>query len=144
VDVTEQALAEQILLTPVPANDLYAWIKAKDLIEKAIERADHWDLDDVLHQYIDGRVQLSMVSEGSRLLGVMISEVQRYPKKQVLFIHGFAVSPGHSLEWFDSVWSQILDLARANRCQSVSASGRTGWLRKVPEARNLNVWEVTL
>lgn len=133
-----------IRIVPVPRNDLWAWLKAKDHVERGISRATHWTLDDVLHQFIDGRVQLTLIYDGDDLLGAMISEIICYPRKNVLFIHGISIRPGCNMNWFEETWSQVQDLARANGCQTVSASGRVGWLRQMPGAKSLNVWEVEI
>ena len=140
-----QALEQPaIQVVPVPRNDLQAWLSAEHHIERSIGRATHWNLDDVLHQYIDGKVQLTLIYEKDNLIGAMVSEIICYPRKKVLFIHGISVGPGHDMTWFNETWAQVQGLARANGCETVSASGRVGWLRQMPGARSLNVWEVEI
>ena len=133
-----------IRVVPVPANSLAAWIEAEEFVKKAIWRTTHWDITHVLHQFIDGKVQLSMMYEGNLLMGAIISEVIVYPLKRVFFVHGLAANPSRNMEGFDDVWNQICGLAKSCGCQTVSASGRMGWLRQVPGAKSLNMWEVDI
>jgi len=129
----------------VTQNDsLWAWINAKNLIAKAIELADHWDVDDVLHAYIDGRVLVALVYDETTLIGVMVVEVISHPKKRVCYIQGLHVTGPRNFEWFDEIWEQTQIWALEMGCTTVSASGRVGWLRKMPGARDLNMWEVPL
>lgn len=101
------------------------WAHCREAMLKAIARCDgtHTE-DDVLTMLLQGRLKL--LREGSS--GVVV-EVVAYPQLKAL--HCFLVAG--NMDEVLTIEKQLPDLAKSLGCSRITACGRHGWARVLPD-----------
>jgi hypothetical protein len=116
----------QCSLIPVEFVDK-AWIEAKPLLEKAIERSNgRWSSQSVRMQVASGQDQLWFMFLGNdkKPIGALVTEFVDYPQSRILSIH-FMGGKGLN-EWAFVAMSRLESFARECGADGIEATGRLG------------------
>lgn len=132
-------------LIGVPSTDLwYYWPQVEPMITAAVaESANRWTTLEVLARLVSRDMQMWVVIEGQRLVGVVVTEI--YPtaagKTCALPIVGGEILPHLELLSVIKAWSDEAG------CVRLEGMGRPGWeraLRKLGWRKIMTVYEARL
>jgi hypothetical protein len=135
-----------LALEGVPAAALpRLWPRARPFIERALdEGGGHLAAEDVFAALRRREMQLWVLRAGEGLVGALVTEIVRWPRRAVCRLVLAGAEDGWREEWlplrgFLECW------ARAEGCASIEIYGRAGWARLVPGARRRVVleWDLT-
>ena len=118
-------------LLACPAQDVpKLWRLVWPVLERAVSRQDEFTEQDVYEDLCNKKSQLWLAVEGSRLLGVGVTQIAVYPRKRVCLLLYVA---GEGWARWRHLLDGICDWARSQGCAELEFSGRRGWLRKLPD-----------
>jgi hypothetical protein len=135
-----------LVLDGVPASAVPSlWPRAQGFIERALAEGDgHLLAEDVLAALQRREMQLWVLRRDDLLVGALITEIVRWPRRTVCRLVLAGAEDGLREEWLPC--RGLLERwARAEGCTSIEIYGRPGWARIVPSARKRVVleWDLT-
>jgi hypothetical protein len=120
-------IESDVKIFPVPPNELIAkWDVIEPLIGSALPCTMRRYLAiDVLVMCITGVAQGWFILEGDKLLAVMVTKIDVYPRSKGLTI--FALAGERLAEFFEQANEVVSDYARRMGCSFLECVGRQGW-----------------
>ena len=121
------------------------WPGARQQVIPYLERAlakqqrPDWDLPGVLRNVESAQWTLYGVVEGETVIGAGVLAVQQFGLRRVLEVVFYAADE-HTETW-ETLLSDLADLARTWGCSAIRCEGRPGWER-VLGMQKLNIMEV--
>jgi hypothetical protein len=133
-------------LDGIPASAVpLLWPHALRFIERALdEGGGHFLAEDVLAALRRREMQLWLLRDRERLVGVLVTEIVRWPRRSVCRLVLAGAEEGWREEWLQ-LRGHLERWARAEGCASIEIYGRPGWARLVPGARQrvVHEWDLT-
>lgn len=103
----------------------------RDLLQKPLSRMGNdldYSVDDILDECREGRMQLWVVDDRDSLIGALVTQIHRYPQRQVATVLLYGAED-HTIDaWLDH-FETIKAWAKANDCGAVRITGRRGWAK---------------
>jgi len=95
------------------------------------------DADDALKQIVDDLAEVLLIWDppAHRIYAVIVAEAKIYPKKRV-FCLGLCGGE-HIHLWAEKMWPAIQAVARKKGFDQIEVTGRRGWKRFIPGAREI-------
>jgi hypothetical protein len=118
-----------------PEDVAYVWEEVAPLLDTVKEHTEgELETDDFLEPLTHGDMQLWIATEGSKVHGVMVTQLIPYPQKKILRIISLA---GDNFEELREFQEMIEAFAVKTGCTALEMWGRKGWKKLLPD------WEDT-
>ena len=117
-------------LFPVPSRQVAgAWPEVVGHIERAlVHSGGRYSSEDFFHALMRREMQLWLVHEADRIVGVVITELRNYPRRRCC---RYLLLAGDGFARWQHLQDDIEAWARANGCAAMEMCGRRGWERKL-------------
>ncbi|HEX3862099.1 MAG TPA: hypothetical protein VHY35_10450 [Stellaceae bacterium] len=122
-------MTNDIKIYPVaPADFITHWSTVEPLLNKALTVAlQRYLAIDVLALMIQGQGQGWFISEDNKILAIMVTKVEQFPRRRGLIV--FALAGARMTEWFAQAEEILTAHARRFGCDHFECQGRKGWER---------------
>lgn len=124
-----------MIAAPVPVVDVIrVWPYVHEWIARACARGDHhWHPLSVMEACARGRCALWLVMDGDDVLGVGVTEVERWPNGDTVGVILLVGGRG-GIAWLGLI-KTLEEWARLWGCRRMIVRGRRGWLRLLTDYR---------
>ena len=123
-----------------------SWPEVATILNKVLNRsnaAQGFAHDDILQAALKQTMQVWVVVIDASIKAVIVTEILIHPKNKVLSIP--YVAGGQMNQWLDKAWHLLKRYARAHNCNQITAEGRKGWTRVLPEKPTYTIkWSIDL
>jgi hypothetical protein len=114
-----------------PINRLWVdkvWVDIAPFIQRALDKSTHYmNLQDVLEELLNGRMQAVMVFDESKIIGVCTTEVVQTKRKKIFrVVH---LGGDDMEEWLSALVETVREGAMNIGATEVEVWGRRGWNR---------------
>jgi len=114
------------------------WSAIEPLLAHALDLHPFLDSEGLLWLAMNGRAYVIAVLDGERIAGVVVMDIQQYPKCRIGNVLALGGKIGSMEQFSDEVESFLVEWCRSNSLDSLGMLGRPGW-SKVLGARGWRV-----
>ena len=137
-------------VVPVPINPNVedAWAMVMPYLQEAIDREDvgrSWSTQGMREAAAQqpGRYVLWALTQGTRIVGAMLTCFTSYPNRTVLEIVALAAQAYSITDW-ETITDPVRAYASTHGAVAVTGRGRAGWAKVLQATRTTTLWEVDL
>ena len=120
-------------LTPAAPAE---WPQCEPFLLAALKHTKDWGIEHVALSALRGSVALWKVTDGERIVGAGATTISAYPNRSIFDVLLFGG------EGFPDLVDDLKAIAKSCGCAALSGRGRKGWLRAIPGAEPVNLWEL--
>jgi len=131
----------------VPVGCIFSiWNEARKYLEPAVETSGgRWTMEHLCASLATGGTQLWVADDGSKIVGVLTTEVVQYPAKKALAMHFLG---GENFDdWYPDMLNHITIYGQEFGCETIEGVARFGfwkWLQSDGFKKTSAFYEKTL
>jgi hypothetical protein len=120
---------EEITILPAPPSEM---IKEWPVIEPMLDKAmpvmlRRYEPIDILAICIAGQAQGWLVRDADKVIAVMITKIDHYPRRRGLSLFALGGDPHRGVDWFGIAKPIMREHAKQMGCDHWECAGRKGW-----------------